>query len=61
MADAWKTVDEFAKSRGVSRRTMYREMADNNLETVKIRNRRLVPPDAQARYDELKQRQSEGG
>ncbi len=59
MDEDWKSIGDSAKSRGVSKRTIYREIADGALDTVKIRNRRLVPPKAQARYDELKQRQSE--
>ena len=52
---------QFADSRGVSVRTMYRELEDGELETTKIRGRRIVTPAQQDRYDERKRLQAEGG
>ncbi len=55
------SMPEFARKCGVSTRTMYRELTDGELETTKIRGRRVVTPEQQDRYDERKRRQAEGG
>jgi hypothetical protein len=51
------SIPEFAHSCGVSVRTMYREIAEGELETTKIRSRRVITPEQQDRYDERKKRQ----
>ena len=44
------TVTEFTERNGVSRATVYREVADGRLRLLKIRNRTLIAADEEKRW-----------
>lgn len=49
---------EAARALGVTRRTLYLEINEGRLDTLKVRNRRLVTPAALEKYLQERQREA---
>lgn len=54
-----QSVDEFAEDLGVSRVTIYKEMGDGRLRSIKIRGRRIIPADARQEYLDARRDEAE--
>lgn len=50
-----RTIREWSDEKNVSPRTTYREIADGRLRTIRIRNRRLITPEASEEYDRARE------